>query len=50
MTKSQNQAEPLSQQQTTTPEQAVKSIGEHLKQARLKSGLSLAEVANKVKF
>jgi len=50
MTKSQNQAEQLSRQQATTPEQALKSIGEHLKQARLKSGLSLAEVANKLKL
>lgn len=50
MTKSQNQAEQLSRQQSTTPEQALKSIGEHLKQARLKSGLSLAEVANKLKL
>lgn len=50
MTKSQNQTEQLSQQQATTPEQAIKSIGEHLKQARLKSGFSLAEVANKLKL
>lgn len=50
MTKSQNQAEQLSRQQATTPEQALKSIGEHLKQTRLKSGLSLAEVANKLKL
>jgi cytoskeleton protein RodZ len=50
MTKSQKQTEQIAPQQTITPEEAVKSIGEHLKQARLRAGLSLAEVANKLKL
>lgn len=50
MTKSKDYVTPDSQKHIAIPKETIVAIGEHLKQARFKSGLSLAEVAAKLKL